>query len=258
MKLASYRAHGRESFGAVIGEGAGEGVVDLNTRLKPHFTSVLDLLRLQGGLDAARETVRGVRADFPLSEVELLPPLRTPEKILCIGINYANRNADYGDAEVPKYPSMFYRAPGSLVGHGQNDRAAARIRAARLRRRDRAGDRPHRPPHRAGTGARACRRRHALQRGHHPRLDPARQVQRHAGQELGRQRQHRPLDRHRRRNRPRQAAASHRQAQRRNHPGRHHREPDQVLCRTDRLCQHLHDAQARRHDRHRHAGQART
>jgi 2-keto-4-pentenoate hydratase/2-oxohepta-3-ene-1,7-dioic acid hydratase in catechol pathway len=122
MKLASYRAHGRESFGAVIGEGAGagEGVVDLNTRLKPRFTSVLDLLRLQGGLDAARETVRGVRADFPLSEVELLPPLRTPEKILCIGINYANRNADYGDAEVPKYPSMFYRAPGSLVGHGQN------------------------------------------------------------------------------------------------------------------------------------------
>ena len=120
MKLASYRAHGRESFGAVIGDGAGEGVVDLHTRLKPRFTSVLDLLRLQGGLDAARETVRGVRADFPLSEVELLPPLRAPEKILCIGINYANRNADYGDVEVPKYPSMFYRAPGSLVGHGQN------------------------------------------------------------------------------------------------------------------------------------------
>ncbi|HWC94439.1 MAG TPA: 2-hydroxyhepta-2,4-diene-1,7-dioate isomerase, partial [Pseudolabrys sp.] len=107
MKLASYRAHGRESFGAVIGDGAGEGVVDLHTRLKPRFTSVLDLLRLQGGLDAARETVRGVRADFPLSEVELLPPLRAPEKILCIGINYANRNADYGDVEVPKYPSMF-------------------------------------------------------------------------------------------------------------------------------------------------------
>src|SRR6476646_7170613 len=113
MKLASYRAHGRESFGAVIGE----GVIDLNTRLKPRFTSVLDLLRLQGGLDAARETVRGVRADFPLSEVELLPPLRAPEKILCIGINYANRNADYGDQEPPKYPSMFYRAPNSLVGH---------------------------------------------------------------------------------------------------------------------------------------------
>ena len=58
-----------------------------------------------------------MRADFPLREVELLPPVLAPEKILCIGINYANRNADYGDAEAPKYPSMFYRAPGSLVGH---------------------------------------------------------------------------------------------------------------------------------------------
>jgi len=112
MKLASYRVRGRDSFGAVVGE----GVVDLKTRLAPQFTSVLDLLR-DGGLDIARAAVRGVRADFPLREVEFLPPVLQPEKILCIGINYANRNADFGDAEAPKYPSMFYRAPGSLVGH---------------------------------------------------------------------------------------------------------------------------------------------
>jgi 5-carboxymethyl-2-hydroxymuconate isomerase len=48
-----------------------------------------------------------------------LPPLGTPEKILCIGINYANREQDYDFADRPKYPSMFYRAPNSLVGHGQ-------------------------------------------------------------------------------------------------------------------------------------------
>ncbi len=112
MKLASYRVRGRDSFGAVVGE----GVVDLKTRLAPQFTSVLDLLRADG-LDIARAAVRGVRADFPLREVEFLPPVLQPEKILCIGINYANRNADYGDAEAPKYPSLFYRAPGSLVGH---------------------------------------------------------------------------------------------------------------------------------------------
>jgi 2-keto-4-pentenoate hydratase/2-oxohepta-3-ene-1,7-dioic acid hydratase in catechol pathway len=112
MKLASYKVRGRDSFGAVVGE----GVVDLKTRLAPQFTSVLDVLR-DGGLDIAREAVRGVRADFPLREVEFLPPVLAPEKILCIGINYANRNTDYGDAEAPEYPSMFYRAPGSLVGH---------------------------------------------------------------------------------------------------------------------------------------------
>ena len=116
MKLASYRVRGRDSFGAVIGEGLGEGVVDLKTRLAPQFTSVLDLLR-DGGLAVARDAVQGVRADFPLREVEFLPPVLNPEKILCVGINYANRNADYGEAEAPKYPSLFYRAPGSLVGH---------------------------------------------------------------------------------------------------------------------------------------------
>jgi 2-keto-4-pentenoate hydratase/2-oxohepta-3-ene-1,7-dioic acid hydratase in catechol pathway len=116
MKLASYRVRGRDSFGAVVGSGAGEGVVDLKLRLSPHYGSVLDLLRA-GGLDSARAAARGVRADFPLRELEFLPPVLAPEKVLGVGINYANRNADFGDAEAPQYPSLFYRAPGSLVGH---------------------------------------------------------------------------------------------------------------------------------------------
>ena len=118
MKLASFKARGRESFGVVIGEGANEGVVDLRSRLALRFTSVLELLRL-GALDEARRAAQGVRADFRLNELEFLPPITAPEKILCVGVNYANRNADYGDAEAPLYPSLFYRAPGSLVGHRQ-------------------------------------------------------------------------------------------------------------------------------------------
>jgi 2-keto-4-pentenoate hydratase/2-oxohepta-3-ene-1,7-dioic acid hydratase in catechol pathway len=114
MKLASYRVRGRESFGAVVGE----GVVDLKLRLGPRYETALDLFR-GGALDKAREAARGVRADYPAHEVEWLPPLVAPEKILCIGINYANRNADYGSQDIPPYPSMFYRAPNSLVGNQQ-------------------------------------------------------------------------------------------------------------------------------------------
>jgi len=114
MKLASYKVRGRDSFGAVVGE----GVVDLKNRLVPKYSSILEMLRTDG-LAAARAALHGVRADFPLSEVVLLPPIGHPEKILCIGINYANRNIDFGDQEVPKYPSMFFRTPGSLVAHGQ-------------------------------------------------------------------------------------------------------------------------------------------
>jgi 2-keto-4-pentenoate hydratase/2-oxohepta-3-ene-1,7-dioic acid hydratase in catechol pathway len=114
MKLASFKVRGRDSFGAVVGE----GVVDLKTRLAPKFSSVLDLLR-RNGLDDARAVVQGVRPDFQLSEIELMQPIADPEKILCIGINYANRNTDFGDQDIPKYPSMFFRTPGSLVAHGQ-------------------------------------------------------------------------------------------------------------------------------------------
>ena len=114
MQLASYKIRGRPSFGAVVGD----GVVDLRSRLS-RFTSLLDVFRA-GALNEAKTAINGVRPELLLSEVELLPPLAAPEKILCVGINYVNRGKDYDLAENPKYPSMFYRAPNSLVGHGQN------------------------------------------------------------------------------------------------------------------------------------------
>ena len=113
MRLASYNLRGRPSFGAVVGD----GLVDLRGRLS-RFTTLLEVFRAHA-LDQAKAAAAGVRPEVPLAEVELLPPLAAPEKILCIGINYANRERDYDFAEPPKYPSMFYRAPNSVVGSGQ-------------------------------------------------------------------------------------------------------------------------------------------
>ena len=115
MHFASYNIRGRTSFGVVIGD----GIVDLRPRMAPRFTSVFDLLRADA-LDEAKAVAQSVRADFSLAEAEWLAPVLTPEKILCIGINYANRGAEVsGGTEGAKYPSMFYRAPNSLVGHNQ-------------------------------------------------------------------------------------------------------------------------------------------
>jgi 2-keto-4-pentenoate hydratase/2-oxohepta-3-ene-1,7-dioic acid hydratase in catechol pathway len=114
MRLASYNIRGRPSYGAVVGD----GIVDLRLRFGPRHPSLADLLRAHA-LHEARAALLGVRPDFALAEVDLLPPLPAPEKILCIGINYANRNADFDDPNIPKYPSMFYRAPNSLVAHGK-------------------------------------------------------------------------------------------------------------------------------------------
>src|ERR1700683_1778739 len=110
MRLASFKLHGRPSFGAVVGD----GVVDLRSGLS-RYATLVEVFRAQA-LDQARAAAAGVRPDAPLVEAELLPPLTAPEKILCVGINYANRGQDYDLSENPKYPSMFYRAPNSLVG----------------------------------------------------------------------------------------------------------------------------------------------
>jgi 2-keto-4-pentenoate hydratase/2-oxohepta-3-ene-1,7-dioic acid hydratase in catechol pathway len=114
MRLASYALRGRPSFGAVVSD----GIVDLRPRLH-RFQTLSEVFRAQA-LDQAKAASTGVRPDVTLAEVELLAPLPAPEKILCIGINYANRGADYNVTNNPKYPSMFYRAPNSLVGSGQS------------------------------------------------------------------------------------------------------------------------------------------
>jgi 5-carboxymethyl-2-hydroxymuconate isomerase len=113
VKLLSYLHDGRTAFGAVVGE----AVVDLARRLSPTYPTLAALLA-GGALDRAREIAAREAGDVALADVEFLSPVPRPGKILCIGINYRNRNEEYRDgAEVPKYPSLFMRTPESLVGH---------------------------------------------------------------------------------------------------------------------------------------------
>jgi 2-keto-4-pentenoate hydratase/2-oxohepta-3-ene-1,7-dioic acid hydratase in catechol pathway len=110
LRIASFRTRKGDSFGAV----AGEGLVDLGKRAGGKYESLLDALRD----DALSSFVVGQGADFAIKDVTLLPPVTAPEKILCVGVNYANRNEEYKDGtDQPKYPSLFMRTPGSFVGH---------------------------------------------------------------------------------------------------------------------------------------------
>ena len=113
MKLLTYAVKGKVSYGVV----AGSGVVDLGARLGKDFPSLRDLIAGDGFGRAAELAVR-TAPDMALAEIRFLPPLPNAEKILCVGVNYGNRNAEYKDgSDQPKYPSLFPRFPGSVVGH---------------------------------------------------------------------------------------------------------------------------------------------
>jgi 2-keto-4-pentenoate hydratase/2-oxohepta-3-ene-1,7-dioic acid hydratase in catechol pathway len=113
MRLVSFNLRGRPSWGAVSEDGR---IIDVRQRL-PRYHTLLDVLRADA-LDEVRAEIVDVRPNYRFDEVELLPPVVAPEKILCVGVNYANRNEEYKDnSELPKYPSLFFRTPGSFVGH---------------------------------------------------------------------------------------------------------------------------------------------
>jgi len=113
MKLASYRHGGRTGYGVVLGD----GIFDLS-RCLPQYSGLRDLLRADA-LGAAKLAAMGAKPDVALADVTLLPPVGDPGKILCVGVNYANRDAEYKDnAGEAKYPSLFYRSIHSFVGPG--------------------------------------------------------------------------------------------------------------------------------------------
>jgi 2-keto-4-pentenoate hydratase/2-oxohepta-3-ene-1,7-dioic acid hydratase in catechol pathway len=113
MKIATFEVTGRVSYGIV----KDQGVVDVGSRLGQRFPDLLSVIAA-GQIDQIENLAAKASADFPLAGVRLLKPLPNPGKILCVGINYPDRAAEYKDnAERPKYPSIFVRFPASLVGH---------------------------------------------------------------------------------------------------------------------------------------------
>ena len=55
-----------------------------------------------------------------LQDVTLLSPLTAPRKIICVGVNFPDRNAEYKDGQAaPANMSLFIRFPSSFVGHEQ-------------------------------------------------------------------------------------------------------------------------------------------
>ena len=114
MKLTSFLTENRHAYGMVTDS----GVIDLS-RLSETPDNLCSALT-DPGAEQLAVLGAGLTPDFALDEISYAPPITNPQKIICIGVNYVNRNEEYDDTALPPYPSVFLRTPGSLVGHRQS------------------------------------------------------------------------------------------------------------------------------------------
>ena len=114
-RLASFTHNGRAAYGLITDN----GVIDLSGRFADRWPSLRQVIA-ENGLNALVEAASAASADYALADVAFAIPVPDAEKIICVGVNYPDRNAEYKDGkEAPPKPSLFPRFARSFVGHGQ-------------------------------------------------------------------------------------------------------------------------------------------
>ncbi len=114
IKLATVRAEGQQIWGAV----APGGFIALSRQF-PHWSTLTDVLRA-GAMDQVLRAAESRPISHPDGTFKWDIPLPDPGKILCVGVNFPDRNAEYKDGqEAPPNMSLFVRFAASFVGHGE-------------------------------------------------------------------------------------------------------------------------------------------
>jgi 2-keto-4-pentenoate hydratase/2-oxohepta-3-ene-1,7-dioic acid hydratase in catechol pathway len=113
QRIATYSIGGVTKYGAVLDT----GVIDLSDHFGKDYPTLREVIAA-GALTKLSEYAASRKPDHALEGIKWQPPIPAPEKIICIGVNYPDRNAEYKDGQdAPKFPSMFMRTPRSFVGH---------------------------------------------------------------------------------------------------------------------------------------------
>jgi 2-keto-4-pentenoate hydratase/2-oxohepta-3-ene-1,7-dioic acid hydratase in catechol pathway len=109
MRIVSFRRNGKISYGLLEGDEIAD-LPGLDPQLPPALNDALPTLRGYAPPAATRKTVS-------LSDVTLLPVIPSPQKIICIGVNYADHAAETGQAP-PPYPTVFAKFANTLAASG--------------------------------------------------------------------------------------------------------------------------------------------
>lgn len=109
MKLASFVHQGIRSYGIV----KADGVINLGQRLGDRYGDLKSLLAADALSEA--QQLSGEATDLRFDDLDFLPVIENPGKILCVGMNYAEKRKEF-DQHNPA-PTLFVRFADSQTGH---------------------------------------------------------------------------------------------------------------------------------------------
>lgn len=110
MRFATYTADGEMNYGAAV-EG---GMIPLGDAF-PQWASLLDVVKA-GGLKDLEDAAQGQSPKHQVFQYEMVLP--DAPRILCVGVNFPDRNAEYKDgSDQPKFMSLFPRFASGFTGH---------------------------------------------------------------------------------------------------------------------------------------------
>ncbi|WP_372609457.1 fumarylacetoacetate hydrolase family protein [Aquicoccus sp.] len=105
--------------GPLYGIVTDEGFLALSPEF-PQWSTLTDVIRAGALHDLAR-VAQGRAVTHENGTFTHAIPLPDPGKIICVGVNFPDRNAEYKDGQdAPPNMSLFIRFAQSFTGHGQN------------------------------------------------------------------------------------------------------------------------------------------
>lgn len=114
-KFATFTAAGKQHYGVYI-DG---GMIALDA-VFPQWKTLRNAIESQGLVELSKAAM-GRSVTHPDGTYTYNIPVPDPEKIICVGVNFPDRNAEYKDGqEAPPNMSLFPRFPRSFTGADQS------------------------------------------------------------------------------------------------------------------------------------------
>lgn len=126
MRLIRYRREGKADYGVLTADRVIclPTLAELQNRQLPETLEDFIGLGPEGVKDAEKmvedSSEKEIKnSSFPVNRVKLLPPVRTPPKIVCLGLNYRDHAAEQ-DAALPDEPIIFMKPHTTIIGPQEN------------------------------------------------------------------------------------------------------------------------------------------